>query len=113
MTTLASAERTIVDHVRRRLFIDGEWRDATDGATLPVEDPSTGQTLCDVADASPEDALAALDAASRAQPSTSRTLIDVLDEQARSPHASPWFPGTKLRSPGRRRLQPSVARGAG
>jgi succinate-semialdehyde dehydrogenase/glutarate-semialdehyde dehydrogenase len=69
MTTSASAERSVVDHVRRQLFIDGEWRDATGGGVLPVEDPSTGERLCDVADASPEDGQAALDAASRAQSS--------------------------------------------
>jgi succinate-semialdehyde dehydrogenase/glutarate-semialdehyde dehydrogenase len=69
MTTLASAERSVVDRVRRQLFIDGEWRDATGGEVLPVEDPSTGERLCDVADASPEDGLAALDAAAKAQSS--------------------------------------------
>ena len=69
MTTLTDAESSVVDHVRRQLFINGEWRDAIEGATLPVEDPSTGETLCEVADASSEDALAALDAASRAQSS--------------------------------------------
>jgi succinate-semialdehyde dehydrogenase / glutarate-semialdehyde dehydrogenase len=69
MTTLASAERTVVDQVKRQLFINGEWREATGGRRLPVEDPSTGETLCDVADASPEDALAALDAASSVQSS--------------------------------------------
>ncbi|HEY2637742.1 MAG TPA: NAD-dependent succinate-semialdehyde dehydrogenase, partial [Solirubrobacteraceae bacterium] len=35
--------------------------------TIPVEDPSTGETLCEVADATPEDAKAALDAAVAAQ----------------------------------------------
>lgn len=37
------------------------------GATLTVEDPSTGEALCNVADASPGDAMAALDAASEVQ----------------------------------------------
>jgi succinate-semialdehyde dehydrogenase/glutarate-semialdehyde dehydrogenase len=69
MTTLESAERSVVDHVRRQLFINGEWRDATGGLVLPVEDPSTGEKLCDVANASPEDGRAALDAASSAQSS--------------------------------------------
>ncbi len=40
---------------------------ATGGGTLAVEDPATGEPLIDVADAQPEDALAALDAAAGAQ----------------------------------------------
>src|SRR6266498_2648834 len=49
------------------LFVGGKWQPATGGKTLAVEDPSTGTTLCDVADASPEDGVAALDAATAAQ----------------------------------------------
>ncbi len=37
--------------------------DATGGATFPVENPATGETLIEVADASPEDAVRALDTA--------------------------------------------------
>ena len=37
------------------------------GATLDVEDPSTGETIAAVADATPEDAKAALDAACAVQ----------------------------------------------
>ena len=37
------------------------------GETLDVEDPSTGETIAAVADATPEDATAALDAACAAQ----------------------------------------------
>ncbi len=47
----------------RQLFIAGEWRDASGGAALGVEDPSTGEVFAEVADASPADAVAALDAA--------------------------------------------------
>ena len=50
---------------RTQLFIGGEWRDASGGATLGVEDPSTGETIAEVADATPDDAKAALDAALR------------------------------------------------
>ena len=39
----ATQERTAVDAVPTQLFIGGEWRDATGGATLDVEDPSTGE----------------------------------------------------------------------
>ena len=52
-----------VDVLPRQLFIGGEWRDASGGATLGVEDPSTGEVFAEVADATPADAVAALDAA--------------------------------------------------
>ena len=66
-------ERAVVDATPNQLFIGGEWRDAGGGATLSVEDPSTGEPLCDVADATPDDASAALDAACAAQPEWAAT----------------------------------------
>jgi succinate-semialdehyde dehydrogenase/glutarate-semialdehyde dehydrogenase len=57
----------VIDGVQRRLLIGGEWRDSSNGETFAVEDPSTGETLCEVADATPDDAKAALDAACDAQ----------------------------------------------
>jgi succinate-semialdehyde dehydrogenase / glutarate-semialdehyde dehydrogenase len=60
-------EKAVVEAAPTQLFIGGEWRDAAGGATLGVEDPSTGETLVDVADATPEDAKAALDAADAVQ----------------------------------------------
>ncbi|WP_266377756.1 NAD-dependent succinate-semialdehyde dehydrogenase [Streptomyces canus] len=39
-----------------QLFIGGAWLDAADGATMPVDDPATGEILCHVADAGPRDA---------------------------------------------------------
>ncbi|MGI9082443.1 MAG: NAD-dependent succinate-semialdehyde dehydrogenase [Thermoleophilaceae bacterium] len=63
----APGERAVLDAVPKGLFIGGEWREAAGGATIAVEDPSTGRTLCEVADAQPEDAMAALDSACRAQ----------------------------------------------
>jgi succinate-semialdehyde dehydrogenase / glutarate-semialdehyde dehydrogenase len=59
----AERERSVVDAAPKGLFIGGRWRDAGSGATLSVEDPSTGAVLCDVADATADDAVAALDAA--------------------------------------------------
>ncbi|MPZ63005.1 MAG: aldehyde dehydrogenase family protein [Propionibacteriales bacterium] len=56
-----------IDGVPKELFIGGRWLPATSGATLDVLDPSTGSVLCAVADASPEDGKAALDAAVAAQ----------------------------------------------
>ncbi|MDA8371900.1 MAG: NAD-dependent succinate-semialdehyde dehydrogenase [Nocardiopsaceae bacterium] len=66
--TVADRETQVVERVSKQLFIGGQWRDAKSGATFKVEDPSTGSVLCEVADASTEDAFAALDAAAAAQP---------------------------------------------
>src|SRR5688500_20013432 len=63
----ATAERQVLDDVPKQLYVGGEWRDATGGETLAVEDPATRETLCDVADATPDDALAALGAAAERQ----------------------------------------------
>ncbi|HEX8132896.1 MAG TPA: NAD-dependent succinate-semialdehyde dehydrogenase [Actinomycetes bacterium] len=65
--SIAPHEQTVVDAVPPRLYIGGEWRDAAAGGTFAVEDPATGETLCQVADAGPEDGMAALDAAVAAQ----------------------------------------------
>jgi succinate-semialdehyde dehydrogenase/glutarate-semialdehyde dehydrogenase len=65
--TIATNERKVVDAVDPRLYVGGQWRDASGGRTLPVEDPATGETLSEVADATVEDAAAALDAAVAAQ----------------------------------------------
>jgi succinate-semialdehyde dehydrogenase/glutarate-semialdehyde dehydrogenase len=65
--SIATQEQTVVDKVEKRLYIGGEWRDASDGDTFAVEDPSTGEPLCEIADATPEDAEAALDAAVASQ----------------------------------------------
>ncbi len=65
--TTATAEQTVVDKVERKLYIGGEWRDASGGATLEVIDPATEEPICEVADATPEDAMAALDAAAEKQ----------------------------------------------
>jgi succinate-semialdehyde dehydrogenase / glutarate-semialdehyde dehydrogenase len=61
--SIATTEQTVVDKVERKLFIGGEWRDASGGATLEVIDPATEEAICEVADGTTEDAMAALDAA--------------------------------------------------
>ncbi len=66
-TITATEEQRIVDQAPKQLYIDGEWRDGAKG-TLSVEDPATGESLCDVADASADDAMQALDAAVAAGP---------------------------------------------
>ena len=64
----SAMEQKVVGSVPTGLFIGGEWQPAENGATFAVEDPSTGQKLAEVADASPADGLRALDAAAKAQP---------------------------------------------
>src|SRR5207244_10288872 len=66
-TATASKEQAVLDSVPRRVCIGGEWRDAAEGATLAVEDAATQETLVEVADATPDDSLAALAAAHEAQ----------------------------------------------
>lgn len=51
-----------------QLFIDGQWRNASGDRRLPVVDPSTEKLIADVADASVQDGLDAVAAASRAAP---------------------------------------------
>ena len=46
-----------------KLFIDGELRDASDGATFATYNPATGEKIADVPKATREDALAAIQAA--------------------------------------------------
>ncbi len=68
MTTItATQEQRVLEQVPKQLYIGGRWQDGSKG-TLSVEDPSTGESLCDVADASSDDAKAALDAAVGAGP---------------------------------------------
>jgi succinate-semialdehyde dehydrogenase / glutarate-semialdehyde dehydrogenase len=68
MTTIsAPEEQQVLEQVPKQLYIGGEWRDGSKG-TFSVEDPATGATLCEIADASEADAKAALDAAVQAGP---------------------------------------------
>jgi succinate-semialdehyde dehydrogenase / glutarate-semialdehyde dehydrogenase len=53
------------------LFIGGEW--TTNGRTLPVTDPATEETLVEIADATEQDALAAVAAAHEALPGWAAT----------------------------------------
>jgi succinate-semialdehyde dehydrogenase / glutarate-semialdehyde dehydrogenase len=67
MTTTQTNESAVIDGVPKQLYIGGEWTEPAEGGTLPVEDPATGETLAEVADAKPADATRALDAAVEAQ----------------------------------------------
>jgi len=55
-------EKTLLERVPDRLYIGGEWTAGSAG-TFPVYDPATGDRIAEIADASPEDGIRALDAA--------------------------------------------------
>jgi succinate-semialdehyde dehydrogenase / glutarate-semialdehyde dehydrogenase len=65
--SLSEPERAVLEWVPTDLLIAGEWRPASAGGTLVVEDPATTESLVEVADAQEQDALAALAAAADAQ----------------------------------------------
>lgn len=67
--TNGADEARVLDAVPTGLFIGGSWRPAASGATLAVDDPATGKTLVEVADAGVEDGMEALSAACAAQQS--------------------------------------------
>ena len=69
MAPTAENEKQLIESLKTGLFIDGTWRDASSGETFEVEDPATGRLLTTVADATPEDGMAALAAATEAQKS--------------------------------------------
>ena len=71
--SIVTSEQSVVDGVNKQLFIGGEWREASGGGTLAFEDPSTAEPLCEVADATPEDAMAALEAADGMQDEWGKT----------------------------------------
>ena len=86
-------EAELLAKVPRGLYIDGAWVDAEGGTTLAVTDPSTGQTLLEIADASVADGQRAMDAAAnalaewaatapRARGEILRRAFDLLQERA-------------------------------
>ncbi|TDL45201.1 NAD-dependent succinate-semialdehyde dehydrogenase [Microbacterium oleivorans] len=64
---MTSRETDLLSGIPNQLFIGGEWVDAEGGKTLDVFDPSTGEVIRRIADASPADGIRALDAAVAAQ----------------------------------------------
>jgi len=65
MSTAAESLKAALDKVPQGLLVGGEWVDP--GATFDVENPATGETLHQVADAGADHAVQALDAAVAAQ----------------------------------------------
>ena len=66
-------EAAVLERAPRDLFVGGRWQSASGGARFAVEDPSTGETIAEVADGTVEDGRAALDAAVAAQPAWAAT----------------------------------------
>ena len=66
-------QQSVLESVPKGLLIGGQWREASGGKTLAVDDPATGEILTHVADASVADGKAALDAAVAAQSDWART----------------------------------------
>jgi succinate-semialdehyde dehydrogenase/glutarate-semialdehyde dehydrogenase len=66
-STTTQDEKRVVDAAPSQLFIGGEWRDSSSGKTFGIEDPATGEILCEIADGTVDDARSALDAAVAAQ----------------------------------------------
>lgn len=64
---MTSRESDLLSAIPNQLFIGGEWVDAEGAKTLDVVDPSTGEVIRRIADASPADGIRALDAAVAAQ----------------------------------------------
>ncbi|WP_314422843.1 NAD-dependent succinate-semialdehyde dehydrogenase [uncultured Microbacterium sp.] len=75
-------EQALLDSIPTGLFIGGEWIDAETGGTFDVKDPSTGDVIRTIADATPADGIRALDAAVAAQDAWAatapRTRSDIL-----------------------------------
>ena len=56
------------DLFRQQCFIDGQWRDADSGATAPVTNPATGETIGHVPKMGADETRRAIEAADRAWP---------------------------------------------
>src|SRR3954471_8724998 len=61
------SEQSVVEAVPKQLYIGGSWRDGAGEGLIEVEDPATGETIAEVANASADDASAALAACADAQ----------------------------------------------
>jgi succinate-semialdehyde dehydrogenase/glutarate-semialdehyde dehydrogenase len=65
---VAEAADEIIDRVPKKLWIGGEWLDGSEGDTLAVADPATERVIAEVAGASRDDVVRAIDAAEAAAP---------------------------------------------
>lgn len=59
-------QSSVLASVPDGVFVAGQWRPSSSGATLKIYDPATDKVVKTIADATPEDGMAALDAADAA-----------------------------------------------
>ncbi len=71
--SIATEEHAVLDGVPTDLYIGGEWRPASGGDSFAVEDPATGKTLCEIADATPGGRRGGARRRGRAQPEWAAT----------------------------------------
>ncbi len=64
---MALSEKELLAKVPTGLFIGGKWQEGSADTRISVEDPATGSTLLEIANANADDALRALTAADEAQ----------------------------------------------
>ena len=67
MSDRAQLARSALEYVPTDLYVNGSWRTAERAGVFEVINPATGEVLTQVADATPADGMAALEAAARAQ----------------------------------------------
>ena len=77
-------EKRVLDLVPTGLYINGVWRDASDGKTFDVFDPATGKLLKTISDASYQDGQDAIAAAHDTQKSWAATAPRVRAELLRA-----------------------------
>jgi succinate-semialdehyde dehydrogenase/glutarate-semialdehyde dehydrogenase len=75
-----TTESELLAKIPNQLFIGGAWVDSTSGRAIEVHDPSTGAVIRTIADASIEDAAAAMNAAADTQASWAATAPRVRGE---------------------------------
>ncbi|GAA1762289.1 NAD-dependent succinate-semialdehyde dehydrogenase [Nostocoides vanveenii] len=81
---MALTQKSVIEAVPTGLFIGGTWREASGGTRFDVHDPATGAVLTTCADATPEDGMAALDAAVTAQASWAKVAPRERSEMLRA-----------------------------
>ena len=62
-----------IPNMPTQLYLGGEWRDGSGGETFPVDNPATGEIIANVASATVEDGIAAIDAAEKVAASWAAT----------------------------------------
>lgn len=70
---MSLSEQELLAKIPTKLFIGGSWVEGRGSTAIAVEDPATGKTLLEIANANAEDGIAALTAADQAQAKWART----------------------------------------